>query len=744
MSLAPDTMKKPSSGFSAQLLLDTIRLHPIAFVGLLVASLATCGVVYSIYPSPKNTAAVIFHLSGNAPRVINPIGENATDLKSFQQVQSGLVKRRSVLLTALKDPEASKAAFLQNQPNPVDWLDQNLKIDFKTGPQFMRVYLEGNHPEDMIAVLKAITAAYLSELDQRDNSGRIAKLKSIEGSILSQKAAIESYQKDIDKIAVLLHSTDEKTLMLVEDSLREELRTARRTKSELQLQLELAKRDLPLDILTQLSNLKEDEAINYDKVKLTEPIIAENVIEEQLRLHPQILEAERQVTLAKDNLKSTQAPLEKNAVTLALTKAQNDVAKAESALAKATGDIRLKLIEAAKGKAKIDQKNALTQYVDKYIRISRNLDESTKREKDVEKDLQKHGSYRYDLEKLRKEITHNEKSLDQLRDEDQKVRIEERAPKRVEILEEPFAMAGVEGFKALRASVLAGGGLFGLGIGLLVFWENRLRRVNRTEDLSSLGLQILGTLPPLQESGDTPNIELMEAVDSTRTLLLRAHSADRSVRVMAVTSGIPGEGKTYLSGQLAISLARAGYRTLLVDGDVHAPRIHDIFKVQPGPGLCEVLRDEVPLGSAIQTCDVTGLFIMPAGNWSMTARQYLVGNRWLTLRKDLESQFDFVVLDTAPLLMMTDTMLLALRVDGVVLSVLAGLSRMAPITQTKERLESLGVRVLGIVVNGVQSRFPGYNYGQYANKYSARYQSADPAPLALTPATDDRMETKSP
>lgn len=744
MSIAPEPTKKPSGGFSAQLIFDTIRLHPIAFVCLLVTSLAACGAVYAIYPSPKNTAAVIFHLYGNAPRVLNPVAESATDLKSFQQEQSGLVKKRNVLLAALNDPDASRAAFLQNQPNPVDWLDQNLKIDFKAGPQYMRVYLEGNHPEDMISVLKAITVAYIAELDLRDNSGRIAKLNSIESSIHSQKEKIDSFQKSIDKIVDLLHTTDEKTLLIVEDSYRDELKFAQRNISDFRIQLELTKREMPSDVLNQLALSNDNGSFDYNALKLPDPVIVMSVIEEQLRNNPQILEAERQVALAKEHLKSTQAPLEKGAVTPSLTKAQNDVTRAESALIKVTGETRLRLIEAEKGRVKNEQLKTIKEKVDSYVQISRKIDETMKRSKTVEKKLQDHGKFRYELEKLRKEISHNERLLENLREQEQRVRIEEHAPKRVGIHEEPFSMAGVEGFKALRASVLAGGGLLGLGMGLLIFWENRFRRVNRTEDLSSLGLQILGTLPPRLESDTAQNIELMEAVDSTRTLLLRAHSADRSVRVMAVTSGIPGEGKTYLSAQLAISLARAGYRTLLVDGDVHAPRVHEVFKIQPGPGLCEVLRDEVPLAGAIQTCEVPSLFIMPAGNWSMTARQYLVGNRWTTLRKELESQFDFVVLDTAPLLMMTDTMLLALRVDGVVISVLAGISRMAPITQTKERLESLGVRVLGIVVNGVQSRFPGYNYGPYANRYAARYQTAEPAPLALMPATDDRTEAKSP
>lgn len=736
MATAPDLSKKPSNGFTVQLLFDTIRHHPVTFLGLLIVSVAICGGVYALYPSPKNTAAVIFHLSGNAPRVINPIGENATDLKSFQQVQAGLVKKRNVLLDALKDPDAAKAAFLQNQPNPVDWLDQNLKIDFKTGPQFMRVYLEGNHPDDMIAMLKAITKAYLEEIDRRENEGRTNKLKSIRDNIDLQKTAIDLFQKQIDGIAEKLHSTSESTLLLIEDAQREELRSAIRSKSDLQHQLDLVKRDLPADIIEQLSNLTDNQKINYNTLKFSEPVIASTAVDDQLRLHPQITEAERQVNLAKENLKAAQAPFEKGAVNPGITKAQKEVAAAESALATLTEAIRGKLIESAKARAISDQKAVIERNVATYIQISHKLAESVKRVKEVEKSLQLYGASRHDLLKLRKEISHNEKLLDMLREEEQRVRIEERAAKRVELHEEPFAMAGVEGFKALRATALAGGGLFALGLGLLVFWENRFRRVNRTDDLSTLGLQILGTLPPIIPLESSPNVELLEAVDSTRTLLLRSHTPERAVRVIAVTSGIPGEGKTYLSGQLAVSLARAGYRTLLVDGDVHAPRIHDTFKVQPDPGLCEVLRDEVPLGSAIHPCDVNGLFIMPAGNWSMTARQHLVGNRWTSLRKELESQFDFVVLDTAPLLMMTDTMLLTLRVDGVVLSVLAGVSRMAPIARTKERLESLGVRVLGVVVNGVTSRFPGYHYGPYANRNTERYQTSEPAPLALLAASD--------
>jgi succinoglycan biosynthesis transport protein ExoP len=735
--MSTDTTKKPSGGFSAQILLDTIRLRPGVFVSLLVASLMIGAAVYFLYPSPKNTAFVFFQFNGSA-RVINSSGENATDMKSFQQVQSYLVKKREVLLNALKKIDVDKIAFLKTEPNPYEWLDKNLKIDFKPGPQVMRVYLEGDHPTEMKAVLLAVSDAYMQAVLEQDDKGRKDKLNSIQKAIKIQEGIIDQSRTRISAIAKELKSTDEKTLVLLEESLRENFKSSQKTKIEYEQQVEFAKRDIPQVIQDRMERLKENETLSLENLNLPEPVIPAGVVEEQLRLHPQVLQAEQQVKLAQDNLLQIQSTFAKGALTPEITKARENVNTAEMALKKVESDIRA----AVKSRARLDQKQNIMSKVETYRNTLRKLNEADSRLENSKKTLEKHSTFRIDLENNRKKIAHNEKLLDILLEEEQRVLIEENAQRRV-LSEEPYTMAGVEGYKSLRASVMSGGAFFALSFGMLVFWENRNRRVNRTEDLSSLGLQILGTLPLHLESDASPNVELMEAVDSTRTLLLRAHSAERAVRVMAVTSGVPGEGKTYLSSQLAISLARAGYRTLLVDGDVHAPRIHDVFKVQPGPGLCEVLRDEVPLGTSIQTCDIDGLFILPAGNWSITARQFLVGNRWTMLRKDLESQFDFVVIDTAPLLMMTDTMLLALRVDGVVLSVLAGLSRMAPISQTKERLESLGVRVLGVVVNGIQSRFPGYHYGPYANKYSGRYQQADSAPLALTPATDDRTGAKS-
>jgi capsular exopolysaccharide synthesis family protein len=182
------------------------------------------------------------------------------------------------------------------------------------------------------------------------------------------------------------------------------------------------------------------------------------------------------------------------------------------------------------------------------------------------------------------------------------------------------------------------------------------------------------------------------------------------VRTLLVTSAVDGEGKTSLAGHLAISLTRAGFRTLLVDGDVQAPSAHGLFDVPAAPGLCEVLRGDVTVHDAIHPTALPGLSVLPAGAWDLIARQALVGNRWRTVKDDLEASYDFVVIDSGPVLLVSDSLLLARDADGVLLSVLIDHSRVSSVEETRDRLRTVGANVLGVVVNGVVT--PSYRSAQ--------------------------------
>jgi polysaccharide biosynthesis transport protein len=313
-------------------------------------------------------------------------------------------------------------------------------------------------------------------------------------------------------------------------------------------------------------------------------------------------------------------------------------------------------------------------------------------------------------------------------DEIERMKVDLRAPPRVTLAEEPFVVQGIEGNRRLKYTLMAGLGAFVLGFGGLVTWEHRSRRVTRTEEVSTeLGARLIGTIPPLGPGPDAAacadaHSPLVEAIDTTRIMLTHGTPDASKLRVLMVTSAVSGEGKTTLSGNLAISLTRAGFRTLLIDGDMQAPSAHVLFDLPASPGLSELLRGAADLARVVRQSPIPGLSVLPAGTWTMSTRQSLVGDRWRLLKRQLEVQFDFVVIDTSPLLLVSDAMLLAREADGVVLSVLLGVSQIARVAETVNRLQAIGAELAGVVVNNVQNEV----YRRYMAR--SKYAAAPPVP----------------
>src|SRR5205823_4998314 len=148
------------------------------------------------------------------------------------------------------------------------------------------------------------------------------------------------------------------------------------------------------------------------------------------------------------------------------------------------------------------------------------------------------------------------------------------------------------------------------------------------------------------------------------------------VQVVMVTSALPGEGKTSLSTHLAISLARAGFNTLLIDGDLRRPAVHRLFDAEVGPGFNELLRGEVGLAAVTRPTLVPGLSLIPAGQWSPHSTQALSQDGTGTLLKPLRSQYDFIIVDSSPILPVVDPLLLGQHADAVLFSILHDVSRL--------------------------------------------------------------------
>jgi polysaccharide biosynthesis transport protein len=258
---------------------------------------------------------------------------------------------------------------------------------------------------------------------------------------------------------------------------------------------------------------------------------------------------------------------------------------------------------------------------------------------------------------------------------------------------------------------------------LLAFaWlEFQTRKVRTPEEVvQGLGMRMVGTVPPLlqrtrlgwrrPESGDSTFAQslLAESVDSAQTFMLHAARTEK-LQIVMITSALPGEGKTSLAGHLAASLARAGRRTLLLDSDLHNPSLHRLFEMIRGPGLSEILRGELDLPNAIRQTPIPNLWLISAGQKELVALETLDNIRQVF--DQLRPQYEFILVDSCPVLPVADSLLVGQHVDAVIFSLLREISRLPRVHAAYQRLAMLNVRILGAVVNGVQQEKYGADYG---------------------------------
>jgi capsular exopolysaccharide synthesis family protein len=190
--------------------------------------------------------------------------------------------------------------------------------------------------------------------------------------------------------------------------------------------------------------------------------------------------------------------------------------------------------------------------------------------------------------------------------------------------------------------------------------------------------------------------------------------------VVLVASPSIGEGKTTIAANLAISLAEKG-RTCLVDTDIRQSSVGPMFRAAGSKGLVDVLRGEEITDETLFQCrHVQGLAVMPAGTSSADAgtEELVLSEKMRVLVQKLRKRFDFIVMDSAPLLAYADARSLSALVDGIILVARPGVTTRQELTASAEIISDLKVPVFGMVLNGVSLGASGYRaykyYGQAA------------------------------
>ncbi|QJW98045.1 hypothetical protein FTUN_5625 [Frigoriglobus tundricola] len=686
---------------------------------MFLLALAAGAAAWCLLALPKTSVAVAFHISTQAPALLDATSESRIDFGSYRQAQIALVKRRQTLAAVLSSPAVQQLGVIQKQPNPQDWLSDALKVDTKGG-ELMVVSIEGDNPEELFTILEALCRAYLAEVDERDNGTRRRRIDKLEATNRSYRADLKTNYDRIDAIAVSLGAKDGETQALNDSLLRDDLRNATRELSVVRDQLQRAELDLRAAETPNAAPEAGGKGGAGTAPPGREAVVSPAQIDEELRQDADLRELEARVVQAQLTLNATKALFNPGERPLAVAKAEEELAAAQQKRDKYRDELRPRLESAVRKQAEQRERARMAGLRDAVAGLKKQEALVKTKVLDLREEVVKSNDYRVEIAKIRSEIAQTEKVMTRIADEANSIKIElGGAPPRVSLAEEPHVVPGLGGSRRKKFAVAAVLGVLFVGFAGVVLWEQRTARVTHPDDVTvALGVRLIGAVPPAGPAQDGTHAVLVEAIDATRTMLLSG-GPDSDLRVVVVASAIAGEGKTSLSGHLAISLARAGSRTLLIDGDLRAPTAQRVFGGPLAPGLCEVLRGEIGAVAAVRPTDVPGLSVLTAGEWTLVTRQALVGNGWRAVKEQLRAAFDFVVVDTSPLLLVSDALLLAREADGVVVSVLMGVSQVALTEEAVSRLQTVRAKLTGVIANGVRSAAHEYTRAYRAHESPA-------------------------
>jgi succinoglycan biosynthesis transport protein ExoP len=326
-------------------------------------------------------------------------------------------------------------------------------------------------------------------------------------------------------------------------------------------------------------------------------------------------------------------------------------------------------------------------------------------------------------EVLGERVENTRRIADQLSIEYQKARIAEAVEAgQVEIVDlAPLPKAPIGGgpLRTLIYGLLLG---MLLGGGSAVLADHLNRSVHRRNDITQLGLPVLGIVPHIRRKSTTDVGPIVEAMRGVRFNVLHAHGAAGPV-LFTITSPGSGEGKSFVASNLALAFAHAGEKTLLIDGDLRRGSLYRVLNTQRKPGLTEVLKGEVAPEHAIQATPYALLSFVGCGTRTPDGPELLGSQAMSTFIAGIRPSFSTIIVDSPPLGAGVDAYALA-AVTGNVLLVLRMGTTDREVTEAKlDLFDRLPVRLLGTVLNDVSAHSPYAQYSYYLDGYGYEAES---------------------
>lgn len=589
-------------------------------------------------------------------------------------------------------------------------LTGSVSIEQKRGLDIVEISVESESPKEAALIANAYASAY-KEINLANNRTQLTAIKNF----LAQQR--EEKLKEL--------STVEETLLAYQEQkgivqLPEQARTLIAQSSDFEAKMNATKIDLTITEKTlkeYKSELEKQDPEIKDFIEsfATEPYIKNlqaqiaDLMTQKDRAMSSTVNAQRKNELLKDY--DNKMDELKNKLNNQLSVYRAGVLSSSPTEIK---DLTRKVFEEeVKYQAQLASYKKLSEIVDDYDKRLNKLPTST-----------------IDLARLQREQASYEKLFTQVEQRYQEAIINEQSvPGNVLIVDDGLVPNSPS--KPNRLMIVLVGLFLGIGMGVaFAFVKDHFDNTIKTpEDIQKRNINILAWIPQIEGIDSTnkdfefivakkPDASASEAFRALRTRIKFSKLDKETLKVILVTSPTSQEGKTTTSVNLAGSFAQANFKTIILDADLRKPRIHSVFNQKRFPGFTDYFFGQTSYEEIVRSTEVNNLFYVSAGTIPPNPSEILGSSQMESFIQKLKNNFDYVVIDSPPLIAVTDSEILAQVVDGTILVVSANYTEMDLLEKSVEVLKRDNSTFLGVLLNNFSFRSGYSSYYKYYYYYS--------------------------
>ena len=666
------------------------------------------------------------NVQAQAPYIVSPLNSKNTYLNQ-RGAQAVLIRSPFVLKTVVRELDVNSYPEMKGVVDPVNWIGQRIQVSFPGGTDIMSIGMSGKDRNMITEIVNAVKDAYMQEVVTVDRENHLRRKNVLEQAYTRNLQQIDKKTYLYKELADQVGSSDSDA---VKQSARLKLQTIDGLKSKvMSLDAQIAGINTRIELLrARLAVLPEaEQPLDPEAQAQRQAQALEAATQQMVRQDPEIAKMLQRIEYMDARIEATRQVVkdgENSPKVQRMITARNDTVKQLEERAKQLTPLIKEELRQRLAEGKVTTPPTAAEKIQAAIDADL-LDKSVYEKQreaiyaqfvDAVHQAEKLDTFSSELESRKIELNRLKEITYKMGSELQQWQIElEAAPRVTEMrAAEVPKVSNIQ--SKIKKLTMMGFGAFFVGVISVLALDFLGRRVNSADEINyGLGLRVIGDLPLVSSGlrGGKMNNRvqgmLIESIDNIRTALL--HRAEvEGLKVIMVTSSMEKEGKTTVSSQLAASLARSGRRTLLFDGDLRRPGDHRMFEKPLYPGISEFFRGMVTLEEIITETRVENLFLAPAGHPHPEALQALArGEVIIDAFAKLREEFDFIIVDSGPILTDSDSLMFAKVLDGLVLSVLRDVSRLPRIYEACERARAVNVKLLGAVINGITfSKYRSY------------------------------------